>query len=303
MNTDTLSLHEYHSGLFRQYCTIRDIPFSPLIEFSSGANNRLYRSHLNERTVIVKIGTNPHFRRLFTEFTVLESLHGSRKGAVDYYVDNVSGTELLVMPRKPGTHRFTLSNDDLSALGKTIASYHYPVRTLSGLPHETALSFVNNFLLPVPLQPCNATYTDQFTLLVLQTKSLLAAKHDPMMITSPVLVHGDLIPLNILFTARNKVSIIDWEGARIDSPEADLATCIKAFRLNEEQQQQFLQAYGHPLDPVQLKVRSLVHYLQVVAWRLAIELPLSQETNQVERVEKEIEEELQYAERVLQELC
>lgn len=302
MNTDSSSLYAVHSDLFRQYCTSRAILHTDLQEFSYGANNRLYRSQLCGHNVVIKIGTNPRFRRLQTEFQVLQKLTRSKQMQPDYFIDESSGTELLVQPFKTGTHLSSLDENHLLALGKTIARYHYPVQSIHCLHHETEHTFIGTFLLPVNAQPCNAAYFEQFTLFLLQTEALLATQKPSTAASPPVLVHGDLIPRNILFTSQNRVSIIDWEGARMDTPEADLATCIKAFGLHGEEQNLLIQAYGHPIDPAILDIRLLLHYLQVVAWRLAIELPLNEDLATIERVENEITGELQYIENILRRL-
>jgi thiamine kinase-like enzyme len=88
-----------------------------------------------------------------------------------------------------------------------------------------------------------------------------------------VLVHGDLIPLNILRTNAGEFHIIDWEGVRYDEPEADLVTLVKAYSLDDHQIASLLKGYGRPVDRRMLICRFLLHLLQVVAWRLAVQIP------------------------------
>ena len=80
------------------------------------------------------------------------------------------------------------------------------------------------------------------------------------------LIHGDLIPLNVLFTD-DKGCLIDWELARLDHSEWDLASVAKAFRFADDAQDAFWEAYGSVRNPDILGFVSLLQYCNVALWR------------------------------------
>jgi thiamine kinase-like enzyme len=112
-------------------------------------------------------------------------------------------------------------------------------------------------------------------------------------------VHGDLIPLNILQQGPASFRIIDWEGLRLDEPEADVATLFKAYRCDAAQQQAFERGYGPGLRPQRLRFRRLLHDLQVAAWRLACQIPVA-EGAALEKALAEAREELDWAREALE---
>lgn len=80
------------------------------------------------------------------------------------------------------------------------------------------------------------------------------------------LIHGDLIPLNALFSD-DKCCLIDWELSRLDHPEWDLASVAKAFRFADKARDAFWEAYGNACNPDILRFVSLLQYCNVALWR------------------------------------
>ena len=80
-------------------------------------------------------------------------------------------------------------------------------------------------------------------------------------------MHGDVIPLNLIFS-NGDCKLIDWELARFDFPEWDLASVKKAFRFSGNSREAFFAAYGNHYDENVLWFVSLLHYCNVVLWRI-----------------------------------
>lgn len=90
-----------------------------------------------------------------------------------------------------------------------------------------------------------------------------------------VLVQGDPTEGNVFFwpptdVSEGKVVLIDWEFARWDLPEFDLAFFMDTYDLEESEQARFLRAYGYSFDPssiLRLSIVWLIHIFRIVAWR------------------------------------
>ena len=249
----------------------------------TGANSAVYKliCKAPQQLLVAKVGVQPRFRHLDLEQKMLETLNAAVSGLapvpVAYGEDSQSGLQVLVIGYIEGWHPFKNFEAQLAFMGRTVAACHAIVPPPNLLIHENWQLFVKNRILDVtgidnPLISRFQKIQDA----VLRRAKSKELGHDAKN-NRTVIVHGDLIPNNMIMNdiSNDKVAlaIIDWEGARLDEPEADLCTLFKAYRLRGRSLQQFVDGYGHPINPQRLWFRTMLHYLQVIAWRLRCQIP------------------------------
>jgi fructosamine-3-kinase len=264
-----LSLHE---KVLEQYCIEQNYPFRGLELVGFGANNVIYRFSHHKSKIAIKVGINPAFRHLRTEYEILKRCAPTTPGAVDFFSDDKSGTEVLLMRFIEGVHCRSVDVRQIALLGAAVAAYHRVSRNIPHVPLDDHRKFINGRIMPVNTTERNSRYIGQFKELYIECGILSESMPVDAVDQRAVLIHGDLIPRNIVFTDEDQAVVIDWEGARYDVPEADLATAIKGFGLDDLQTAALLDAYGLPVNRERLSYRLLLHYLQVIAWRCAVQL-------------------------------
>jgi hypothetical protein len=254
---------------------------------AQGANNVVYAFEAGGRALVAKIGVNPGSRCLGQEWAFLKAHAGIGPQALGFAVDG-QGSQLVIQERLIGEHPFLLDAVGLEALGRAVRSYH-GLAAPSGTPKDDWGSFMACRILPTPpgtRHPSLAADLASAVAAALAWGAALGPVAAP-----PVLVHGDLIPLNLIQQGPQRFRIIDWEGLRVDEAEADVVTLFKAYRCGPADQAAFMRGYGPGLDPQRLRFRRLLHDLQVAAWRLACQLPAAQGAA-LEKALSEAEEEL-----------
>lgn len=262
-----------HRRILRRYLWTRRESIRQVPELvAQGANNALYRFFLNEKPVLAKIGMNPFFRKLHIEYAVLRQVAPLSPEPIDFYNDPRSGLQVLLLKQLDGIHPYELEDTEVAAVGRIIASYHTGTSPIDTVPTEHGASCIRKRVLQVGSCGDLQTYRDRFK--NLYDMLLEYAGHPGVAPDSErnVLVHGDLVPRNIIMASDGAVRIIDWEGARYDIPEADLATFVKAYRLTGAKRENLFSAYGLPVDRNRFAFKLAVHYLQVMAWRLTMQL-------------------------------
>jgi hypothetical protein len=266
-----------------------------------GANNLLYRVCLSGKKVVAKIGINPFFRQLAREQAIAPFTGGAGPAVYDYFVDDNCGAEVLLLELIPGTHLSTFDDDQLLNMGATIARYHRVTPLPETIPVETCHDFCVNRILLMEPKRATVRYRSRFRALCRQATRCMESVPFSSGDHPSVIVHGDLIPLNIILDPTGVFRIIDWEGVRYDAPEADLATFITALHLDERQTGLLLRGYGLPVSAAMLHFRLALHYLQVIAWRLAVQQPACSPQSW-NSVAAELDEELRTAQTILQTL-
>ena len=267
------SLVELHHTILAEYIISKGLPATEPEFLARGVNNVLYRFDLAGRQVVAKIGTNCFYRQLHIEFEVLRRLYGISPAGIDFFTDKQRYTQVLLLEFAEGRHPFVFQGDMMRNVGAVIARYHQIDEPVAAVPVETCRNFLENRILQVPGMLCRKAHLGMFNRCY-RTALDCTERMEPLLNSGRrVLVHGDLIPLNIIADRFGFLKIIDWEGARYDAPEADLATLVKAFGLNDAQTEELFAAYGLPVDRTVFLFRLAVHYLQVIAWRLAVQIP------------------------------
>lgn len=287
-----------HLQQIERVLSLNGISFQDIKFLARGANNIVYRINCTHSTLIAKIGINSSFRNLDKEYIFLRKIQSVGPEVLFFDTDPETGLQLLIETFVEGSHLFSLNNQQLEHLGKTIAIYHNSSYKQFNFPRDSWLDFIN-VRIPRPEQKNDELrLCEAFDLWIEQAKLRGAMVYANRSSAQKVLIHGDLIPLNILFDKDNAATIIDWEGVRIDDAEADLATFIKAFRLTEDNKITFLSRYERQIDQTVLNFRLLLHYIQVIGWRLSMQIPIVNGEEKDKAVE-EVLEEKQFVEKLL----
>lgn len=243
-----------------------------------GANSMLFESSASDERFVVKLGVNERFRFLHREFQFLCRTDGIGPRAYALHTQVPSGLQALVEERLDGVAPIAADCGVLERIGAKIAEVHRLHAFADWAPAEDWKAFMEERI----LRPGSAgDWGTHFSELCDGMRSagdllygdllyrVLPVAERPL----PVIVHGDLIPDNMLVLADGSIRILDWEGARLDEPEADLATAIKGFGLVGAARAALLRGYGLPLRGPVLEFRLALHALQVAGWRLAVQLP------------------------------
>jgi hypothetical protein len=213
------------------------------------------------------------------------------------WTDPADGAQVLVQERLEGAHPYTLDELGLEAMGRLMRRYH-GFSAPDGLVREDWQGFLATRVMD---RPAPGAPPDLATALF-RDRSLAGDLGNKLDLESPertaVPVHGDLIPLNLMLTAQG-LKILDWEGLRLDEPEADVATFFKAFRCGARDQAAFLHGYGPGLDARRLIFRRLLHDLQVAGWRLTCQIQ-TLKGSALEKALREAKEELDSATAALE---
>ena len=89
--------------------------------------------------------------------------------------------------------------------------------------------------------------------------------------------------------------MIDWEGARIDCAEWDVASFLKGFGADTSIRQLFLNHYDYEINSRRLRICEVLHYLQVSVWWTDTNSGFEATDELISRVDADNE----YAEKIL----
>lgn len=263
---------------------------------AQGANNRVYALEAGGRSLVAKIGTNPASRHLDLEWAFLRAHRGIGPECLAWAMD-ADGSQLLIQERVPGRHPFALDELGLESLGRLLRRCHGSAAP-EGTPTEDWRGFMRHRILPPPQTGPHAGLAAELARGVRGAVERGEALDARAAAGAKVPVHGDLIPLNIIEQSPEGFCIIDWEGLRLDEPEADVVTLFKAYRCGPGQEAAFIRGYGPGLREGRLRFRRLLHDLQVAAWRLACQIPGARGEG-LDKALAETREELDHARQAL----
>lgn len=239
---------------------------------AKGASNAIYAFETEAGPKVAKVSLLDGPGRLHREEAFLRLHPGIGPGCDTLWTDPRDGSQVLVQERLEGHHPFFLDEAGVEAMGRVVRRYH-DLRAPEGVEREDWLAFLEARVLthPDPGAPVDLTKALARALPRARGLGERLAREAPS--GPPVPVHGDLIPLNLMVTPQG-IRVLDWEGLRLDEPEADVATFLKSFRCGERERDAFTRGYGPGLDPRRLAFRRLLHELQVAGWRLACQVPV-----------------------------
>lgn len=262
-----------------------------------GANNVIYAFENQGGPKVAKVGFNPSSHLLHREWAFLRMHPGIGPVCDALWTDPVEGFQVLVQERLEGTHPYTLDELGLEAMGLLMRRYH-GFSAPEGLVREDWRSFLDTRVLHQPAPGAPPALVAALSRDRMLAEDLGEHLELDSAEGTAVPVHGDLIPLNLMLTAQG-MKILDWEGLRLDEPEADVATFFKAFRCGARDQAVFLRGYGTGLDARRLVFRRILHDLQVAGWRLTCQIQTLQGSF-LEKALHEAKEELDSAAAALE---
>jgi aminoglycoside phosphotransferase (APT) family kinase protein len=246
-----------------------------LAPLGSGANNDLFKVDFGSHSKALKRTRPAGMNRLRTEVVALHALRGMHAPALAMSLpDGQESVPHLWMEFVPGEHRFDLDGPSATTLGRALRQIHLQTNgsPFADLASPTLETYVHTRLIPqldvsrLKAPPALHETVAAWVRDMLSMAALFDADRESSS-AHRCLVHTDVIPLNVIFKDSQAV-LVDWELARFDFPEWDLASVEKAFRFGPDARVQFDRAYGLPIDAERLKLVSLLHYANVVLWRL-----------------------------------
>ena len=241
---------------------------------AQGGSNTVHRLETDRGMFVLKVSKPTVPSRLGFENAFLTVAAGEIGPRVWHY--DGSGVHhdqaLLVEEFLQGSHPFRLDDVAAAALGASLRKLHS--RSLAEfvgiLTRPDWQTHLDERVLPQMALAQEASPRELYgeVLTMVDSARRLGTRWTSRLGAHPrSLVHNDVIPLNVLATSDGMV-LIDWEWVRIDIPEWDLASALKAFEMDASAQGAFWEAYGLGHDPDLMEFVGILHHLNVVAWRL-----------------------------------
>lgn len=292
------TIPEEHRFRIHQTLSTAGIPDGEICFLAKGANSHIYKIFNDNVCTVAKVGVNKEFTNLDKEFLFLKETSGIGPETVAFSFDHQYKLQTIIESFIDGYHPYEFNSEELYRIGRKISQYHSIQSEQLKFSRETWKDFLSNRICSIKSLKDELSINNK-VLKFIDTLHLkgnsIYYKYEPR---RPVLIHGDLIPLNILVDSNKEIRIIDWESVRYDDPESDLATLIKAFHIHKDQLPPLLEGYHNDINMEILWFRLLLHYMQVVCWRITVQLPASNGLKKEEAV-AEVTDELSFVQNLL----
>ncbi|MCB9495429.1 MAG: aminoglycoside phosphotransferase family protein [Fibrobacteria bacterium] len=270
---------------------------------ASGANNDLFVVDHRGVEAVLKRTRPGGVARLDLEAAILECLDGDGAPRLlgKEAIDSAEECSQIVMEWVQGRHLHRLDRVAAAMLGRTLGGLHS--RTRVDLPAQLASPSWADYLESRLESQWEQAREAAPSAMVEESRGFLRrlgtfAAGFGADDEGRCLVHTDLIPLNVVFTAED-CRIVDWELGRIDHPEWDLASLDKAFVFEPGARAAFDAAYGRLPDPDRLRLVGLLHYSNVALWRMCSYWVRGENRENADRFLAELDEEIEWIRRNL----
>ena len=234
-----------------------------------GASNAVWKLDIGTLGAVLKVGKLPDWRRLGLEASVLRQIAG--RGGPRQIAEGLAGDDLpwdwSLQERIEGHHPYQLTAASARELGTTLARLR-GIQFNSDLTFQSWREFVTQRIRS-PVSRCKTAPNDihaTFSAL-LEDVERCAFQGDALDALPIGVVHGDLIPLNILEKADGSIWVLDWENPRLGSACWDLAGVRKAFHPEPAAWQALLESVGTSVPPKTIDFAEALQNIQVAAWR------------------------------------
>lgn len=234
-----------------------------------GASNAVWRLDVGEVRAVLKIGKLDDWRRQSIEAAVLRAIDG--RGAPRFLAGGAAGHELpwdwSVLERVGGEHVFELDAVSADALGRALSGLR-AVEYGDLLPRGSWTDFVADRI-RLPLANAGqvpSALRDRFDRFLddLDSRGEAGRLLDA---GAAGVVHGDLIPPNVLRRPDGSMRVLDWENPRSGSAAWDLASVRKTFRLGDGAWEALLASVDSVPSGTAIDFADALQQLQVAAWR------------------------------------
>jgi len=241
---------------------------------ASGANNEIMMLEFNDRKAVLKMTKEKGIKRLKNESVILSAVGDAIGPKVlwKHLSDKDDDQEFLVIEYIAGEHKYKLNNDEAAQLGKALKSLHdTDVADLAGIVDRPSWEeyfhqrLMSQYLNAKGIAP--SAQVDEIKSHLDKIYEFGISIKNKLSIQDAVLVHADIIPLNVIYESR-RCRIIDWELARLDFPEWDICSVFKTFDFPGNSKTAFTEAYQKKIDEDRYLLISLLHYSNVALWRL-----------------------------------
>lgn len=253
-----------------------DFGFGPALSstlLGEGANNRIFLLDYGTSRFVCKETRPDGVKRLAHEAGILSRLEPAIGPALRTLRSSPDPrtSDHLLEEHVVGTHDHILDATKAELFGRVLGRLHaLPVEHFGDVVPRTQWREYIATRIDTQWALCRESVPqwiqDEMPGLIAQIATLGNKLASHLEARAPSLVHGDLIPLNVLSTP-DGCRLIDWELARIDSPEWDIASVLKAFEFPDGSIDSFWRSYDLPCDPDILRFVSLLQYCNVALWR------------------------------------
>jgi len=241
---------------------------------ASGANNEIMMLEFEDYKAVLKMTKENGVRRLKNESLVL-SVVGDAIGPKvlwKHLSNDADDQDFLVVEYIAGEHKYRLSDDEAAQLGTALKTIHgTDVTDLAGIVESPSWKeyfhqrLMSQYLNVKGIAP--SAQVDEIKSHLDKIYEFGSSIENKLSIRDAVLVHADIIPLNVIYE-NGKCRLIDWELARLDFPEWDICSVFKVFDFQGHSKDAFAEAYQKKIDEDRYLLISLLHYSNVALWRL-----------------------------------
>lgn len=272
---------------------------------ASGANNQITLLEYSDHKAVLKQTRPGGTNHLAHESHILRHLPDRIGPAVLHETPDprTGALDSLTLEHIQGEHKYDLTEPDAALLGRTLRALHAtdlpPLRPTLESPSWEAFfqdRLMAQFLDAKDAAPASQVREMEQTLEAIRTLGM--AMGSKLGDEGRTLVHTDIIPLNVIFQ-EDRCRVIDWELARIDFPEWDLCSTLKAFAFSEASRASFFAAYGRSPDPDRLRFVSLLQYANVALWRMCSFFRRGENQSIRDKFLRELADEIQWIRDVL----
>ena len=245
-----------------------------------GAFNLNILLNTEQGKFVLRIENDKRFKNKKQEFNILKQLNG-RFGPQVYFFDDsnsiVDGDYLIEEFIDFGEHPPAEASDDfIITMGKFYEKLHKIMVNIEDVKDYSEYYLRSGFEEDIEfiqqsiqlLDEENKKTVDHF----ISKISIIVDEHNAIFSSRKQmsLIHGDPTRRNIFYQNR-KVKLIDWEMARYQVREWDLAFFVWSYELDDKQKRLFLEHANYPLTELstkQFNIIYLLHCFGIHAWMI-----------------------------------
>lgn len=235
-----------------------------------GASNAVWRLDIGEVRAVLKIGKLADWRRLPVETRTLQAIGGgdAPRHLGGGSADDGFPWDWSVLERVEGEHPFALDPASAGALGRCLSRLRRV--DLGGSVHRGSWTDFVKDRIRLPLdtaKDADPAILERFAGLLERLDS--HGETGDLLDDAPAgIVHGDLIPPNVVRRPDGSMCVLDWENPRAGSAAWDLASIRKTFRLDDGAWDALRDASEPPPPETAIDFADALQQMQVAAWRV-----------------------------------